>query len=137
MTVEQRFNRRQITLRCRVITQVYRVAGLDKFGQSLAKLRQDLVAQLRQLAITAQQLVQSHSGRCRTVADDHQPLAAQRVHMAQGLYCGEQLMGILHAQQTGALDSGIVGGIQPLLAVKQQLGLLAAAAFDHQNRFVA
>ena len=30
-------------------------------------------------------------------------------------------MGILHAQQAGALDGGVIGGIQPQLAVEQQL----------------
>ena len=46
-------------------------------------------------------------------------------------------MGILDAQQAGALDGGVIGGVKPQLAVEQQLRLLAAAAFDHQNGLVA
>ena len=41
--------------------------------------------------------------------------------MAEGFHRREQLMGILHAQQAGALDGGVIGGIQPQLAVEQQL----------------
>ncbi|MNL67985.1 hypothetical protein D3C87_1926370 [compost metagenome] len=98
MAVEQRLDRRQIALRCCIVSQVNRVDGAYKVGQGVTQLRQDLVSQRRQLAVASQQFVQRHCRRCRTVADDHQPLSAQRMHMAQRFHCREQLVGILYAQ---------------------------------------
>jgi len=46
-------------------------------------------------------------------------------------------MGILHAQQTGALDSRIPGGVQPRMRIQQATRAGAASAFNHQNGFIA
>ena len=121
MAIEQRFDCRREALRRGIVAQVERVAGADEIRQRVAQCRRALIAQRGQLAVASEQFVQRHRRRRRPVADDHQPLAAQRMHMAEGFHRREQLMGILHAQQAGALDGGVIGGIQPQLAVEQQL----------------
>ena len=119
VAVEQRFERRQVTLWRGVVAQVERVAGANEVRQRVAQRRQALLAQRRQLTVAAEQFVQGHRRRRRPVADDHQPFAAQRMHMAEGFHRREQLMGILDAQQAGALDGSVIGGVQPQLAVEQ------------------
>ncbi|MPN45061.1 hypothetical protein SDC9_192628 [bioreactor metagenome] len=79
--------------------------------QSIAQFLAGLFTQHGELAVAGPKLIKRQRRRRGTVTDDHQPVTAQRTHMAERFHCGKELMGIFHAQQTGALNGGIPGRI--------------------------
>ena len=111
MAAQQDIQAVDIALRRSVIFQVERIAASDAFRQQRRQRRQRLFAQHGELAVARIEFVQRQRGRRGAVADDHQPVAAQRAHMAERFYGGEEFVSILHAQQAGALDCRIPGGV--------------------------
>lgn len=108
---EQNIQRPGVMLNAGIVTQIQRVGDLDMGRQSIAQFLAGLLTQHGQLAIAGPELIKRQRRRRGTVADDHQPVTAQRAHVTERFHCGKELMGIFHTQQTGSLDGGIPGGI--------------------------
>ena len=112
VAAEQNIQGGDIAIHRGVIAQIQRIIDHKIIRQYRRECGAALITETGNFPPAAEQFVQRHCCRCRAVAHNGETFTAQRLHKGQGFHGGKHLVGILHPQQTGALDCRIIGDIQ-------------------------
>ena len=137
MAIQQHVQRFEVMLATGVIAEIQWVSDIHGFRQRLAEKSAGLFAESGKFAVAQPKLIQRQRSRRCAVTDNHDFLAAQWAHMAEGFHRREQFVSILNPQQTRALNSGVPGRIHTGIDVQQLLRRRTTPAFDHQDRLIA
>jgi hypothetical protein len=124
-----------------IADDVDRVGARPGRRQHPVQLGHGLVGQRRQGPAQVDQVVDRHHPDAAAVGQDGQPLAVQAALVGDGLHRLEQLLQVVHPQDAGAAEGGVVDVVGPGQGAGVGGGGLGAlghaAGLDGQHRLVA